>query len=98
MAIQPKKSPSPQTVKTSPHSFDETEIQQLKELREKIGKLTLNLGHLMINKINLEKTEQSLKNELVNLEKEEQTIAKSLSKKYGEGSIDLSSGTFTPSN
>ena len=31
MAIQPKKSPSPQTVKTSPHSFDETEIQQLKQ-------------------------------------------------------------------
>ena len=45
----------------------------------------------------LEETENKLKKQLNSLEEEESQIAKKLSDKYGDGSIDLNSGTFTPS-
>ena len=96
MAIQPKKIPTPETIKTTSHSFDKSEIEQLKILRTKTENLTFNLGQLTINKIKLEKIEKQYKQELSNLEKEEITLAETLTKKYGKGSIDLKIGTFTP--
>ena len=39
-----------------------------------------------------------LKDKLSELQKQELTLAKSLSNKYGEGSLDLETGTFTPTN
>ena len=95
MAIK-QKIPSQQEVKTSPFSFNEKELNQLKELRSKINQLTFEFGQLEISKINLKKTELQLKSQLSDLEKEESNLAKILSKKYGKGSIDLNSGTFTP--
>ena len=88
MAIN-KKIPSPQEVKSSPFSFKQEELTQLKELRTKVSQLTLDLGNLMINKIKLEESENLLKKTLSDLENK-------LTKKYGKGSIDLDSGTFTP--
>ena len=95
MAIS-KKSPSPQEIKTSPHSFSQEELTNLKKLRTEISQLTFEFGILMINKVKLKEEEILLKNKLVELEKQENTLAKSLSKKYGKGSINLDSGTFTP--
>ena len=48
--------------------------------------------------IKLKETKEKLKTELAKLEEKESNIAKKLSNKYGDGSIDLGSGTFTPSN
>ena len=58
--------------------------------------LSFQFGQLYIRKIELEKEEISLKKELESLEKEEINIAKKLTNKYGKGSIDLKTGTFTP--
>ena len=88
--------PTPSQIKSSPHSFSEEELKQLRELRTKLDQLTAKLGHLFINKIKLEEAEKQLTNQLSTLEKEETDLGKSLSKKYGNGSIDLDSGTFTP--
>ena len=41
---------------------------------------------------------QTPKEVLAELEKQEVNLAKTLSDKYGKGSIDLESGTFTPIN
>ena len=95
MAIN-KKSPSQQDIKTSPHSFSQEELSELKNLRNEISQLTFNFGTLMINKVKLKDEEILLKNKLVELEKLETTLAESLSKKYGKGNINLDSGTFTP--
>ena len=95
MAIN-QRIPSPQSIKESPQSFDSKEITELRELRDKINQITAEFGQLAINKIKLEDTENNLKLSLSNLEKEESTLAKKLSKKYGKGSINLDSGTFTP--
>ena len=96
MAIQKQKIPSPSEIKSSPQSFTPEELNQLKELRSEIGQLTAQMGQLYINKIKLEEAELKLKKELVIIEKKETDIDKTLSDKYGKGSIDLVSGTFTP--
>ena len=95
MAIKPK-SPSPEVIKKSSHSFDKLDLIPLKELRKKSEELTFKLGQLMINKIRIEKMENDFKKSLLELEKEESTLAKKLTNKYGKGSIDLELGTFTP--
>ena len=97
MALKERKLPSPSEIKTTPQSFSQDEISQLKNLRNKINELSLQFGQLTINKIKLEETENKLKKQLNSLEEEESQIAKKLSDKYGDGSIDLNSVTFTPS-
>ena len=89
--------PSPTEIKQNPQPFSEQELNQLKELRQKITTLTHQFGQLSISKHKLEQTEKGLLKQLSDLEKEESNIAKTLSSKYGEGSINLESGTFTPS-
>ena len=54
------------------------------------------MGSLYVNKIKLEENEVMLKNQLKDLEKKEADLALKLSKKYGKGSIDIETGTFTP--
>ena len=97
MAIQERKIPTPSEIKTTPQSFTEQELNQLKELRRKLNDAVIKLGQLSLNKIRLENSEKEIKKEIFNLEKEETNIAKELSKKYGDGSINLESGTFTSS-
>ena len=98
MAINKRKTPlpSPSEISLEPQSFTEKEINQLKELKDKLSNLTAQFGQLAINKARLEEAEKTLKKQLSVLEKEESNIAKSLSDKYGKGSINLDSGTFTP--
>tara|TARA_R100000030_G_scaffold71629_2_gene55182 strand:+ start:298 stop:594 length:297 start_codon:yes stop_codon:yes gene_type:complete len=98
MAIQKQKIPSPQEVKSSPQSFSIEELNELKDLRSELNNLTARIGQLYVNKIKLEETEIKLKKELKSLEGKEANIAKKLSEKYGNGSIDLTSGTFTPTS
>ena len=84
MAIK-QKVPSPQKIKNTPQSFTEQELNELKNLRDKIDEMSFQFGQLSIQKIKLEEQE-----------KEETTIAKKLTDKYGKGSIDLETGTFIP--
>jgi archaellum component FlaC len=97
MAISKRKIPTPSEIKTSSQSFTEQEINQLKDLRTNLNTLVIQLGQLQLSKIRIETQESELKTQVLKLEKEESNIAKQLSDKYGEGSIDLESGTFTPS-
>ena len=90
------KIPSPQNIKTSPVSFSPEELNELKQLRTDLSTMTAQFGQLAINKIKLEEQETILKKQLAELEQKENTLAKSLTNKYGKGSIDLETGTFTP--
>ncbi len=97
MAINKTKIPSQDELKSSPQPFSKEEIENLKNLKSKINELTYQFGNLYINKIKLEEAETILKKQLATLEKEEKDTANNLSERYGKGSIDLESGTFTPS-
>jgi predicted nuclease with TOPRIM domain len=95
MAIK-QKFPSPQEIKNTPQSFTKQELNELKNLRDRIDEISFQFGQLSIQKIKLEEQESTLKNKLKSIEKEETTIAKKLTDKYGKGSIDLETGTFAP--
>ena len=96
MAIQDKKIPTPSNIKTSPTSFSELELKEIKDLRMSLNTLTFQLGQVYIEKMKIEEQENIFKNQLKELEKKEISIAKKLSSKYGKGSIDIETGTFTP--
>lgn len=83
------------TVKT-PQKFTPQEIEQIKTLQIKIRTVQMQFGQLQISKIKLEEQESLLKNELNSLEKEETNLAKTLSSKYGKGTLDTETGDFTP--
>tara|TARA_Y100000356_G_scaffold93821_1_gene79218 strand:- start:192 stop:488 length:297 start_codon:yes stop_codon:yes gene_type:complete len=97
MAIKERKIPSPSEIKSTPQAFSKEELDKLISLRNEHDKITFQLGQLYISKIQLEKDENLLKNKLSSTLEKEKTIAEDLSKKYGNGTIDLESGTFIPS-
>ena len=94
--IKEKQIPSPLDIKTSVILFSEEELNQLKSLKNDINALTYELGTLAIQKIKLEEAENEVKKQLLTIENNEKTIATKLTSKYGKGSINLESGTFTP--
>ena len=96
MAIKDNKIPSPQSIKSLPQSFSEQELNEIKELRNQISTLTFQIGQNAINKIKLEEQESLFKDQLKSIEEKETLLAKRFTDKYGKGSIDLETGTFTP--
>jgi len=97
MAIQDKKIPKPSDIKSSPTSFSESELKEIKDLRMSLNTLTYQLGQISVEKIKLEEVENNCKNQLKDLEKKEASIAKKLTSKYGKGSMNTETGTFISS-
>ena len=84
--------------------FTEKELQSLQELSTKSNGITNRFGQLAIAKINLEKQSEAveeeefkLHEELEALKKEEQETLQSITEKYGPGTLDPTTGVFTPS-
>ena len=84
--------------------FTEKELQSLQELSTKSNEITNRFGQLAIAKINLEKQSEAveeeefkLHEELETLKKEEQETLQSITDKYGPGTLDPTTGVFTPS-
>ena len=84
--------------------FTEKELQSLQELSNESNGITNRFGQLAIAKINLEKQSEAveeeefkLHEELEALKKEEQETLQSITDKYGPGSLDPTTGVFTPS-
>jgi len=90
------KIPTPSDIKKGSIQFTNEEIKILRDLQSRVNQTTINFGQLAINKLKLEEAEVMLKKQLTELEVEESKTAKSLSDKYGKGSLDIETGTFTP--
>tara|TARA_B100000287_G_scaffold76717_1_gene68742 strand:- start:3742 stop:4035 length:294 start_codon:yes stop_codon:yes gene_type:complete len=83
--------------------FTEEEVKSLKELQDSYMKVQNKLGRLSIAKLNFQRQAEDLdrqdaeaKNEFVNLQVKEQELVQELTKKYGQGSLDPTTGVFTP--
>ena len=50
MAIQDKKIPKPSDIKSSPTSFSEPELKEIKDLRMSLNTLTFQLGQISVEK------------------------------------------------
>ena len=64
------------------------EISTIKNLQNQIQQLALQLGTVEIKKF-------QLKNEIEKLQQQEEQVAKTLSDKYGNGTLDIDTGKLT---
>ncbi len=74
----------------------ETEIDNIKKVREDFQILVSNVGDVEIAIMNLNKRKKDFEKELSEIQKREEEIALNLEKKYGKGNISLETGDFTP--
>lgn len=81
----------------------ENEILEIKLLQTKFQESIYKLGSLQIEKMELDRLvtefiekEKKLKEEWTSLQKLEESLLDKIVKNYGEGSLNMSDGTFTP--
>jgi len=92
-----EKIPSPQEIKGEVKKFTKEELNSLRSFQSRMEQVVTQLGRVHLSKIKLNEQEDILKGEIKKIEKEEQELAQTLSNKYGKGSLDIETGTFTPS-
>ena len=83
--------------------FTDEELKEVQNLRERMSKLVANFGELKLEQIlheqkanNIKTAEENLNNEYSNIQTKEMELVKVFNEKYGRGTLDLDSGTFTP--
>lgn len=76
--------------------FSEQELDSIKELQKEYNKLSIALGQLELEKMVLKNREETLHSTFKTISEKEQTIIQDLNRKYGVGSLNLETGTFTP--
>ena len=76
--------------------FTEEEVQSLQNLQRTYQQITLAFGQLAVSKLALEERDINLKNMLADTKNQENELAKSLTEKYGKGSLNIETGEFTP--
>jgi hypothetical protein len=88
--------PSPEEIKGEVKQFTPEELTSLKSFQSRLDQVVSQLGRVHLSRIKLDEQETFIKNEIKKIETEEQELAKILSDKYGKGSLDIETGTFTP--
>ena len=87
--------------------FTEEEMKSLVELQNRYQQSLLKLGQhklkgfMFVEEVQeqekiLQEEEKQLKEEYLSVQKDEDALLKALTEKYGEGSLDAKTGTFTP--
>jgi len=74
------------------------EVEKLKSIQDNEANLITQFGQLeyQIQSLNLQK--ENLKNNITKLQTESSNFGKELQDKYGEGTIDVTTGEFIKSN
>jgi len=76
--------------------FTEEELKSLQDLQSNYQQITLTMGQISLSKIQLESREQSVLNTLSEVREKENELAKTLTEKYGKGTLNIETGEFTP--
>ena len=71
-------------------------LQTIAELQQKNNAVVSELGQIELTRMAVEARRANAETYLADLRKEEDEFGKTLSDKYGAGSIDLDSGEFVP--
>lgn len=72
------------------------EIQSLKDLKVKFDQLVGVIGETEVQIMNLELRRDALKSNLISIQEEEMKLGKELEEKYGNGTISIEKGEFSP--
>jgi adenylate kinase len=85
--------------------FTSEELNQVQELRDRMSKLVANFGELKLEQIlheqktkKLDLLDAQFNKEYADIQKLELELVKQFNEKYGRGTLDLESGTFSPAN
>ena len=85
--------------------FTDEELKEVQVLRDRMSKLVANFGELKLEQIlheqkakKLELLETQFNKEYSDIQTKELELVKKFNKKYGRGTLDLDSGTFSPAN
>jgi phage host-nuclease inhibitor protein Gam len=88
-----------------PIKIKDTELAAIKAHQERVQKTIYGFGNLQLEKLELDRLiadhiarENKLKEEWANIQKSEQDLLDGFIKSYGEGNLNVSDGTFIPSN
>tara|TARA_B100000519_G_C14177390_1_gene406885 strand:+ start:869 stop:1165 length:297 start_codon:yes stop_codon:yes gene_type:complete len=83
--------------------FTEEESKQVIDIRNKYQDIQIRFGEFALYKLkveedyeNLNRLEESLRNEYKETQKTESTLIDNLTKKYGTGKLNPQTGEFTP--
>ena len=83
--------------------FSQEEMNQLTELQQTYTTIQNTFGQLSVNRIRLEQELSSLdeadvrlKSDFAATQQKEREFVATISKKYGDGNLDLNTGVFTP--
>ena len=86
-------------------TFTQEEIDQIKLLQDKYNTLGVQLVQLKLAMKNgkeyvqsLEEQEQVIEQQIFDTNTEEKELASRLDEKYGQGSLNMESGEFTPNS
>ena len=85
--------------------FTKEELTEVQGLRDRMSKLVAGFGELKLEQIlheqkgkNLEALEAQYNKEYLDIQQKELELVKTFNDKYGRGTLDLESGTFSPAN
>jgi len=85
--------------------FTDEELKEVQVLRDRMSKLVANFGELKLEQIlheqkakKLELLETQFNKEYSDIQTKELELVKKFNEKYGRGTLDLESGTFSPAN
>ena len=83
--------------------FTEEEMKQLTELQQTYAAVQNAFGQLSVSRIRLDQeltaadeAEEKLRNDFTETQQKERDFVQTISKKYGDGNLDLNTGVFTP--
>lgn len=76
--------------------FTESELTQLKKVRVEYLSIQDRLGAIEIQKEVLKESKGLIVQEFKDVQKREANLASELTKKYGQGTIDIDKGEFIP--
>jgi len=83
--------------------FTAEELKSLQEIQNQYQTKTIEFGQMKVQKILLTQQLDSLERQMTqmevdytNIQQTERELVETLNKKYGPGSLDPSTGTFTP--
>jgi|TARA_B110000967_G_scaffold131439_1_gene134219 hypothetical protein len=76
--------------------FTEEELKSLQELQGTYNQITLAMGQISLSRLGLDGQEEQLKSTLLDTRTKENELAKSLTEKYGKGTLNIDNGEFTP--
>ena len=77
--------------------FSDDELKSISEIRTSYAEITNRFGQIQLTKYNLQKQEEQAEIDFESIKVKEQEVLQGITEKYGPGTLDPTTGVFTPS-